>query len=303
MNESPPTPSRGGVVRQFTGVGASAMAAVLWGFGGIFAKLCSAPGLVLTFYRLWIGAALFVALMYASHRRLTWKTIRVSWLGGVFFAGDLALFFSAVKLTSIVIASVIGAFQPALVLLIARPLFGERMKRRDVVWILLAMAGVAATVLGSKSTEQNETVGDLYAVGSLICWVGYWLVSKSVREHHEAMEYTTGVTITAGVVLTPIVLLSSQSLGGMTASAWFWVAMLAIVPGSGHLLMNWAHRHVDASVSSTIGNLNPLVASLAAIAILGQLLTVTQVIGLLVGLAAITMIAVSHRTDVRATLN
>ena len=258
---------------------------------------------MLTFYRLWIGVALFVALMYASHRRLTWKMIRVSWLGGVFFAGDLALFFSAVKMTSIVIASLIGAFQPALVLLIARPLFGERMKRRDIVWILLAVAGVAATVLGSKSTGHNETVGDLCAVGSLICWVGYWLVSKSVREHHEAMEYTTGVTITAAVVLTPIVLLSNHSLGGVTASAWFWIAMLAIVPGSGHLLMNWAHRHVDASVSSTIGNLNALVASLAAIAILGQLLTVTQVFGVLVGLAAITMIAISHRTSIRATLN
>jgi len=303
MNGSPSTPNTGEVVRHFTGVGASAIAAVLWGFGGIFAKLCSAPGLVLTFYRLWIGAALFVALTYGSHRRLTWKTIRVSWLGGVFFAGDMALFFSAVKLTSVAIASVIGAFQPALVLLIARPLFGERMKRRDIAWMLLAVAGVAATVVGSKATGHNEAFGDLCAVGSLICWVGYWLVSKSVRQHHEAMEYTTGVTITAAVILTPIVLLSNQSLGGVTVSAWFWIVMLAVVPGSGHLLMNWAHRHVDASVSSAIGNLNALVASLAAIPILGQLLTVTQLIGVFVGLAAITKIAISHRTSISASLN
>jgi len=44
------------------------MAAVLWGFGSIFAALTFAPGLVLTFYRLWLGAALFCVVVYATGR-------------------------------------------------------------------------------------------------------------------------------------------------------------------------------------------------------------------------------------------
>src|ERR1035441_4262273 len=41
--------------RQAIGLAASALASVGWGFGAIFARLTSAPGLVLTFYRLWLG--------------------------------------------------------------------------------------------------------------------------------------------------------------------------------------------------------------------------------------------------------
>ena len=284
------------------GLGASALAAVLWGFGGIFAVLISAPGLVLTFYRLWLGATLLAIVVYGSGRRLTWATMRASWLGGVFLAGDMAMFFSAVKFTSIVDATVIGAFQPVLVLITARRLFGERMGRWDVFWILLAMAGVTVAVLGPGVTSHHQLIGDVLAVGSLLCWSAYWLVAKHARQMHDAMEYTAGVTITAAVTITPIVLLSGQSLGRVEAGDWLWIFLLAIVPGGAHLVMNWAHRYVEASVSSAISCLSPLVAAVAAMVILGQPLTVVQVCGVLVGLAAIAVVAARHIEPVGSQL-
>ena len=95
--------------------------------------------------------------------------------------------------------------------------------------------------------------------------------------------------------MTPVVLLSGQSLGRVHAGDWLWISLLAVVPGSGHLVMNWAHRYVDASVSSAIGNLNPLVAAVAAIPILGQSLTSVQWAGVIAGLGAIAVIALDHR--------
>jgi drug/metabolite transporter (DMT)-like permease len=288
--------------RQPIGLGASALAAVLWGFAGIFAVLISAPGLVLTFYRLWIGAALLTIVVYGSGRRLTWATVRASWLGGVFLAGDMAMFFSAVKFTSIVDATVIGAFQPVLVLIAARRLFGERMGRWDVFWILLAMAGVTVAVLGPGVTNHHQLIGDVLAVGALLCWSAYWLVAKHARQMHDAMEYTAGVTIMAAVTMTPIVLLSGQSLGRVEVGDWLWIFLLAIVPGGAHLVMNWAHRYVEASVSSAISCLSPLVAAVAAMIILGQPLTVVQVSGVLVGLAAIAVVAARHIEPVESQL-
>jgi drug/metabolite transporter (DMT)-like permease len=283
------------VGRQPIGLGASALAAVSWGFTGIFAVLAFAPGLVVTFYRLWLTAALFSIVLYASGRRLTWATMRASWLGGVFLALDIALFISAVKLTSVVDVTVIVAVQPALVLVAARRLFGERMGRWGVFWILLAMVGVAIAVLGPGVNSHNQLVGDLLAVGALLSWSSYWLVSKHAREMHNAMEYTTGVAIAAAVVATPIVLLSNEPLARVRAGDWLWISLLALVPGTGNLVMNWAHRYVDASVSSAINCLNPLVAAAAAWIILGQPLTLVQVGGILVGLTAISVVAAQHR--------
>jgi drug/metabolite transporter (DMT)-like permease len=278
------------------------MAAVLWGFGAIFAALTFAPGLVLSFYRLWLGAALLVIITYASGRRLSWATLRASWLGGIFLAGDMTLFYSAVKLASVVDVTVIGAFQPILVILAARRLFGERLGRWDVVWIALAMAGVLATVLGPGAAGPHQRLGDLLAIGSLLCWSAYWLVTKHARGLHGAMEYTVGVTIMAALTVTPIVFLSGQSLAQVKVGDWTWIILLAVVPGSGHLIMNWAHRYIDASVSSILGCLSPLVAAVAAIPILGQSLTVSQIVGVLVGLGAIAVVAARHRQPTQSQL-
>jgi drug/metabolite transporter (DMT)-like permease len=288
--------------RQAIGLGASALASVGWGFGAIFARLTFAPGLVLTFYRLWLGAALLVVLVYASGRRLSWAKLRAALLGGVFLAGDMAMFFSAVKLTSVVDATVIGAVQPALVLVAARYLFAERMGRWDVLWIFVAIAGVSAAVIGPGVAGRHEMLGDLLAVGSLLSWSCYWLVSKHARGTQHALEYTTGVTLVAALALTPVVLVSGQSLGRVEAGDWLWIALLAVVPGGAHLAMNWAHRYVDASISSVIGSSNPIVAAAAAVVILGQPLTGLQVACGLAALGAITVVATRHRQPAESLL-
>ncbi len=136
--------------------------------------------------------------------------LRAAWLGGLFLAGDMAMFFCAVKLTSVVDATVIGAVQPALVLIAARPLFGERMGRWDVFWIFVAIAGVSAAVIGPGRGQSARADGDLLAVGSLLSWSAYWLVSKHARETQHALDYTAGVTIVAALILTPVVLFSGR---------------------------------------------------------------------------------------------
>jgi drug/metabolite transporter (DMT)-like permease len=250
---------------------------------------------VVAFYRLWLGALVLTTLTYALGKRLTWATMRATWLGGLFLAGDMTMFYSAVRLTSIVDVTVIGAFQPALVLIAARPLFGERMSRADVGWIVLAMAGVSIAVVGPGASGRDQALGDLLAVGALLSFSAYWLVSKHARELHDAMEYTAGVMIFAALGATPIVLVSGQSLGRIHLRDWLWIGLLTVVPGGGHLIMNWAHRFVDASISSAISCLAPLVAALVAIPILGQSLSWIQVAGVLVGLGAIAVVAARHR--------
>jgi drug/metabolite transporter (DMT)-like permease len=284
-----------GIERRTVGLGGSVAAAVLWGFAGIFVALTYAPGLVLTFYRLWMGAAVFAVVLYGSGGRLSWSLLRATWLGGILLAGDMAMFYCAVKTTSIVDVTVIGALQPALVMIVSRRLFAERLARRDVGWIVLAMVGVAIAVIGPGVTNRHEVVGDVLAVGSMVSFSAYWMASKHARQLSGALEYTTGVTMVAAVVMAPVVVLSGQSLGQIRGSDWWWIALLVAVPGSGHLVMNWAHRFVDASISSAISCLSPLIAAIAAIPILGQPLTSLQVSGVLVGLVAIAVIAVHQR--------
>jgi len=292
---SPPPKPSVAAKRSVRGLTASALAAFGWGFAGIFADLAHAPGLVLTFYRTWLGAALLIAAMAVSRRRLSWRLIWAATPGGLLLCGDMTMYFSAVKLTSVAVATVIGALQPVLVLFVAGTMLGERVDRWMVAWTALAVVGVLVIVVGAGAPTGGERVGDLLAVGSLVCWAGYFLASKRAAPGRDALDYTTGVTLVAAVGASIVLFCSPQSLARVRATDWIWIALLAAVPAASHVLLNWAHRHLDVSVQSVIGSAVPIVAALAAWVILGQHLDGFQIAGGVVGVGAITVVAIRRQ--------
>jgi drug/metabolite transporter (DMT)-like permease len=286
VTATPTTSPRSGL-----GLGASALAALGWGFAGVFADLTLASGMVVTFWRCWIAAALLAAAVITAGRRISWSLLGRSALGGVFLAADMILFFTAVKSTTVAVATVIGALQPALVMAAAGPMVGERIDRRTIVWTAVAITGVAVIVVGGGSPSHGELLGDLLAVGSLFAWTGYFMAAKRARPGVDALDYTAGVTIVAAVVTSVVVLVAGQSPAGVAAGDWLWIALLAVIPTGAHLLMNWAHRYIDVSTASVIGSANPIVAAVASYVILGQRLDALQIAGGIVGVAAITVVA------------
>ena len=66
---------------------------------------------------------------------------------------------------------------------------------------------------------------------------------------------------------------------------------MTVVPGSAHLVLNWAHRFVAVSVSSVIVSVNPIVAAGAATVVLHQSLDLLQVTGGLVAVFAAAIVA------------
>jgi drug/metabolite transporter (DMT)-like permease len=288
------------------GLGASAIATVVWGLSGVFVVLTTQPALVAALERLWLGVPLVALLLAVSGRRLYWPVLWRSFPGGVLLCGDIALFFSAVKLTSIADATIIGALQPVLVLLIAKPLFNERVRPADMMWTALAIGGMAVVILGSTgAVARHGVIGDLLAAGSLCCWTAYWLISKRVRTSPPGaasdepsapkgigtIEYTAAVMLVAAVVMVPVTLLSREHLTAGNLQDWLWLGLLALLPGAAHLLSNWAHRFVDISVSSVIVSVNPVIAAGAAAVVLHQSLDGWQTAGGLLAIVGVVMVA------------
>ncbi len=289
------------------GIGAATFAMVAWGLSAVFVVLTKQPGVVVALERLWLGVPFVGALLAISHRRLSWLVLWRAVPGGILLCGDMALFFSAVKLTNIADATVIGSLQPALVLFVAGPLFGERVLRGDVAWTAVAIAGVCLVVLATGGTGQHRALGDLLAFCSLCCWTGYWLVSKRARSRPRAggagaldnpgagvlgsIEYTSAVMIVAAVTVLPVALLSGEPLSAGTPLDWLWLGVMTLVPGGAHLALNWAHRFVAVSVSSVIVSVNPIVAAGAAALVLDQALNPLQVTGCLVAVIAASVVA------------
>lgn len=282
MNEAPST-------RTPALLGAT-LSAILWGFGGILAALSTTSGVEISMWRLWAAIIIYAMVIALSRRRLSWTILTACMPGGVFLAGEFIMFFSAVKMTSITIVSVIGALQPAVVYFAARRYHGERRPVVDLAWLAAALVGVGI-VVGNSSRGRSTLTGDLLAVGAMILWSAYWMASKSARHRINSLEYTAGVSVVAAVVVTPIALVVDHGVGSFSPRNLVLILLITIVPGGGHLIMNWAHRYLAASTSSAIGNLSTLVASIAAVPILGQPLSMTQVAGILIALGGVIAIA------------
>lgn len=285
------------------GVVAAAFAAFGWGIAAIFIKLSHVAPLALTEYRLVIAAVYLAAMVVVARRRLRIADLGLVAAGGILLCVDMGCFFAAVEQTRVADASVIGALQPALVLLVAGPLFSERVELADVMWTALAIVAVSAVVVGGGVPRGTSLSGDLLAVASVIAWSGYFIVSKKARGTIGPIEYTFGVTVVAAVVLLPVLFLSGESAAVPHPGDWLWILLLALVPGTGHLLINWAHRSVDVSVSSVIGASNPIFAAGGAWIVLGQGLGAIQIASGIVAIAAIAVVAARKRVPASPPLD
>lgn len=264
---------------------------VVWGFGPVLVKLSDLDARVFAFYRLWLGFLVMAACLVVARRRLTAATLRAAAPAGLLFATNVVLYFGAVKLTAVADASLIGALQPALVLLVAGRLFGEKVSATQLAWSFVAIGGVVTFVFGAAATPVWSLAGDVLAVGALLTFTGYFLVTKHVRAQAASLEYLTAVLLTAAVTMTPISLSAGQPLGAVDRDDWLWITLFVLGPGTGgHLLVTWAQRYVEVWLSSLIVVGLPVVAAGAALVVLGEPIGPVQLVGGTVVVVALSVI-------------
>ena len=271
------------------GVAAVLAPVVGWSFANTIVKIVHVQPVAFAFWRLWLATATMGVVLAITRRRVTWPILKASAPGGVLFALNLVFFFSAIRHTAIADVLVIGALQPALTVLVAGRMFGERVARGDFPWILASVAGVIAFVVGSRSTPAWSLAGDLFAVASLVVFTAYFFVSKRVRRQTGPVEFMVCVTVVAAIVITPIALISGQPLGGIRWQDWVWIAVFAVSAQLGHLLLAWAHNHVDLTVATLLILAETPLSAVIALVVLGEPLTTIMIV---TGLLTMTCLGV-----------
>lgn len=273
------------------------VAIVAWGIGGILVKQVSVDGLNVAFYRLWFGSVLTVAVLVAARHRPTMREFALSAPAGAVFGVNMVLGFTAIKITTVANATLIGALQPALVLLVAGPWFGERVGRWEIGWTAVSIAGVGILIAGASSSPEWSPLGDGLALLGVFLFTAYFLASKRIRESVATVAYMAGVHIAAAVVVTPVALVHGLEVSALSGGDWARILTVVFTSGVGaHMLVNWAHPYVKVSVSSVIVLLTPVVATTGAWVVLDESLTALQMLGNGVTLAAIVAVTRRYRS-------
>jgi drug/metabolite transporter (DMT)-like permease len=267
---------------------------VLQSLGPIFVRKSTMEGLTFAFNRMWVAAAVYAVIAAARSRPPTLQAIRVAAPGGLCFAFNIGLFFVAVMRTSVANATVIGALQPVALLMVVNRMFGERPTAREVVWTFASIAGVLLVVLGSSSADTGDPLGDLLAVGAMLGFAAYFVASKQARTTMGAFEYQSALSIVAAVALVPVVALTGK-LELPDSHSWPWIVAMVALPGTGHLLTNYAHAYVRLSLMGVITVLAPATSALLAWVLLDERLVVVQLVGITVAVVALALMMRSAR--------
>jgi drug/metabolite transporter (DMT)-like permease len=282
------------VRRPVAGAAAALVGVVMWGSFSVLArKAGDLDGLGLAFHRMWLGALAAVVALSISGTRLTWRIVVASAPGGVLFALDVALFFTALKTTTIANANIISSLQPVLIALVVGKLFGEKLDVWFFVWSALALIGVVTVLTGSavSNADTHSYHGDLLALLATCSWAAFFVASKQARKTLTSLEYLAGLLVVAWVVITPVALLSGTPLAVDDAGTWLIVALIALVSGGlGHWLMNWAHGHIPLATASLLTLVIPVAAVATSALVLDEAITLQQVLGITVVLVALGMV-------------
>ncbi len=276
--------------RVVMGRGAAVVAVGFMAFGPSIVKKVEMPEMAFVFWRLGLAAAFYAVVLVLAGNRLRWVDLNRSALGGLVFAVNLVFFILSMRRTSAVNAVVIFSLQPVLLLVVGYRLFGERPHRSVYVGAVLAFGGVVVAMAGSGAGGVATWSGDLMAAVTMVLFAAYYVVSKRARAEMDSTTYQLALTVVAAATLLPIALVAEGGVAVPTGGDWGLVAAMAIIPGTGHLLTNFAQGYVTLTQMSLISLLFTGVAPLYAWWLIGERIAGQQGLGMAVVLISLAFV-------------
>ncbi len=273
----------------------------------MFVRWAEAPGPITGFYRLLISTIFLTPLFIRQQKQLEpldKKYLIFPLWAGIFTAFDFALWNSSLKFTTAANATLLGNTSPLWVALFALFIFREKL--RGVFWVglIIALTG-AAFVMGSDFLRHPTLgIGDLMASSAAIFYAFYQLTTQRGRKYIDPFRYTWLVGVSATIAIFFLNLILGNSFTGYSTQTWIIFFLTAVVSQMiGYLAITYALGHLPASVVSPTLIGQPILTTILAIPMLGEIPNATQWIGGAVALAGIYIVNQSHLQTPKETRN
>lgn len=268
------------------GLAALVIGIALFSTGPVLTAGSQTNGLAVGSWRIWLSGAVTFFFTLAR-KKLTWSAVRTTVLPGVAFGVTTALFFTAVKMTSVANATLLSTLQPIPLMIAGAVLFSERTRSREVAWVAIAIFGAAFMVLAARSAETGDIKGDLLAAASLLGMAVYFSSGKRARASLDTLPFMVGMWFWAGIAITPILLLSNNELMPANGADWLRIAGIVAFAGTGHTLINYSHQHASLAIVGVLHLFLPVGSGLLAWWFLDQSISGWQALGMAVVIAAL----------------
>jgi drug/metabolite transporter, DME family len=272
--------------------------ATLWGSTGTAAHFAPAAATSVSIgaARIVLGGLLLavVALSGSESRRDLSSLLRAGpaglaalVLGAAAVAGYQLCFFSAVRETGVAIGTVVAiGSAPVFTGVLSRATGGPAPSRRWALATAAAVAGCTVLILGGGASGAHPAgVGLALAAG--LCYAVYAVIAaRLIRRGSNEAAVMGALFGVAAVLLAPVLAATSAGWLATVRGTSVIVYLGVVTTVVAYLLYGRGLRTVPAPTAVTLGLAEPAVAALLGVGVLGERLSATAIIGLvLVGLA------------------
>ena len=264
----------------------------------MFVRWANAPGPVTAFYRLFFS--IFLLLPFFLPRLKTSGSIKSGFVlfplaAGFFTACDLGLWTSSLAYTTAANATLLGNTAPLWVALGTWLIFKRRLTPAFWRGLTVTLLG-AALIMGTDFLLHPRLgIGDAMAIFTGVFYGGYFLVTERSRLHFDPITHIWLVGVGASLTLFVINRVLQYPVTGYPAKTWFVFLATAVVSQLiGYLALAYALGHLPASIVAPTMILQPVVTTLLAIPLLGEIPSIWQGLGGAIALVGIFLINQSH---------
>ena len=256
----------------------------IFGTLGIFVRNIPVSSGELALYRAVLAVLLISVFLLITKQKIPFanmkKELPLLLASGVAIGINWILLFEAYKYTTVSVATLSYYFAPVIVTLVCPILFKEKLTKKQFICFFMSTVGlVLITGLGEVGGGK-DFIGILFGLGAAAFYATVILLNKFIR-NVEGIHRTLLQFIAAVVTLVPYVLLTGGvTLGGLNGFGWANLLIVGFIhTGVTYCMYFSSLKELPGQKAAILSYIDPLVAVLISVTILGESMTLWQVIG------------------------
>lgn len=247
--------------------------------------------LVLAASRLAISALMLIPT-WRSFQPSSSTAVKFAVGAGVALAAHFAAWISSLSYTSITASTTLVTTNPIWVAVLSWLWLKEKPTRATLGGIAIAVSG--GMLIGIDPTSQtgpNPFLGNGLALVGAGAASGYLLLGREAQRQGLSVQYYIAIAYTtAAILLLPLPLLCGASYFGYPNLTYLYILLLAVFPQLvGHTSFNWAMRHLPPTIVTLIILLEPVGATILAIAVFQERPGIQVILGAIVLLSGVAV--------------
>ena len=257
---------------------------ITFGTLGLFVRNIPVSSGELALYRATLAAVLIAAYLWITKQRIPFHRIRkevpVLLASGMVMGVNWILLFEAYKYTTVSAATLSYYFAPVIVTLVCPIVFKEKLSARQMICFVMSTLGlVLITGIGDTGGERN-LIGILFGFGAAVLYATVIILNKFIK-NVEGIHRTFLQFLSAIVVLIPYVSVTSGiTAGSMNGIGWINLLIIGLVhTGVTYCMYFSSLEKLTGQKAAILSYIDPLVAVLISVTILGEHMTLWQALG------------------------